>query len=286
MNKAAIVMFNTTCCTKEMLEYENLYMIDLHVFFGEEEFFGNSLELLKYYDEIKVLPTTSQPSTQEIVDTFNEALKKHDEIIVVCPSENLSGTLNNTRIAIEMMDDNHKIHMVKARSFTLSEFGVFNQVKQMQQDNVDTLEIVAAANEYAKHFETYILPGSLEYMKHGGRVNMAQLVIGKLMTLKILVRHIEPTADVYKKLRGLKSVINQFGIEMDKGVDEAFYSSFDEKENDKVFHELSKLAQERGITLHHAGLPSPIVTCQFGANTFGYAHKLKQIPAEFEALGE
>ncbi len=281
--KPGVVIFNTSCLNDTILSNENIYKIDLHVFFNEDEFFGDAQGIVDAYAQNNILPSTSQPSTQEIIDKLQEVCQKHDEVIIVCPSAHLSGTLNNTRLAIESID-NGRIHMVHARSFTLSEFGVINLILDAIENKEEVISIVDRANEYAKHFETFILPGSLDYMRHGGRVNTTQLLVGKMMTLKILVRHIEPSAVVYKKLRGLKSVISQLDEEMNKGFSEAYYTSFNKPEEDKIYQELAKLTNKRGVELIHCGLPSPIVTCQFGDNTFGIAFKLDAISEEFEVV--
>ncbi len=281
MKKIAIAMFNTASMDDEILKRDNVFVIDLHIFFKEEEFFGNAVDVVRHYDKTNILPSTSQPSTQEIVDKYEEILKDYDDLIVICPSSNLSGTLNNARLATEVIECSGRVHLVHARSVTLTEYACGIRALNLIDEGMDVVDIVNDLNDYAMHFETYIQPGSLEYMKHGGRVNMTQLVIGTLLTLKILVRHVEPVAEPYKKLRGMKSVLKQIDLELDKNVEEIYYASMTDKQDDKVYLAFKEMASKYNLEVKHVGLPSNIVICQFGDNTFGFCLKLKEIPKDF-----
>ncbi len=283
MSNIGIIYSNTSCIDQKIKDFKNGEMLKLHSFLGEEEFFGDSKELMIAAKEKNIIPTTSQPSTIEIKELIEESLTKYDDIIIFSPSQYLSGTYSNTILAIGMLKTNkNRIHIVKVRSYSLSEYAMITRgIDMINSEKYKIEDIVDTLNENAKHFETFIVPGTLDYLKKSGRVNLSQLIIGKLINFKLLLRHVEPVPNIYKKVRSSKKILQEIEAELiNKKTKRIYFTSY--QDDDKVEKYLRKIANENNVEFIDCEVVPIIIACHFGPKSFGISLERENIPDDFK----
>ncbi len=272
MKDIGIISFNSASISKKMQECNYLEYINLEVTLDGESYTDKSIkELTDAVDKIGVIPKTSQPTTGEFVNKFAKMLKNYENIVVLTPSEDLSGTHQNAILSKEQFseDEQKRIHIVCTKSFALSEAICADLAIDLIDAGKGLNEVITGIEDTANNLTTFIIPGSFAYLKKSGRINMAQLAIGKLMNLSLLIRHKNGLAEVYKKERGFKRILKAIDEDLkdQENIKKIYISGLnpDEDEYDKLMKILSEKA-----TVIEAKKGSIVMTAHFGAKTLGY----------------
>lgn len=269
MKKIGIVNFNSASFTQKMLDYKDLKTIELQIEIKGVSCLGLSLkELFEKVNLEKEIPKTSLPSTGKYIEAYEEMLKKYEDILVLTPDKNLSGTHQGSIVARDMLDEElrTRIHIVETRSFALSEAIICDDAIDMIEKDLNLNTIISKLDEKAQKITTYIVPGSLDYLKLSGRVNMTQALVGKLMVLKLLIKHSNGEANVFKKARGNKKLFQEIKeILNDETIDDIYTAEIDASE--ELINNMENVIPNKTKTI----VSSIIMAAHFGGNTCGFA---------------
>ncbi|MFV0288560.1 MAG: DegV family protein [Mycoplasmatales bacterium] len=270
MKKIGIITFNSALKTDKTKDSKLVKEIKLNVELKGKVWTNKTIErLAKEVEKVKQIPKTSQPATGDIIKVYQAALKEFEQIIVLTPDMALSGTHQNAKLAQKMLEENsEKIHIVHTNSFAISEVYFCEEALLMIEQEKSMEEIVQHLNNLTSKITTYIIPGNFEYLKMSGRVNVAQLLVGKLMMLKLLIKHVHPEAKVYKKERGFKRILKDIAEEIDN---ESITKIYCGHLNPDI-KELQMLKQILGtkVEVIEAPYPSIIMAAHFGPKTLGF----------------
>ena len=110
MSKIAIVTDSTSDIPKDLIAKHLITSVPLSVIFEEETFLddGKQITSEEFYKKLRSsekLPTTTQPTPGDFVDTYNRLLKDHDQILSIHISKKMSGTVNSAEMAKQQMPD-------------------------------------------------------------------------------------------------------------------------------------------------------------------------------------
>lgn len=271
MEKYGIINFNSASFTQKMIDCNYIKTILLEVEIDGESCKNNELkEMFDKVKKIKKIPKTSQPTSGNILEAYNKMLEKYEKVFILTPDKVLSGTHQNALLTIEMLENEElqkRLHVVQTRSFAISEAIVCDKLIDLIDSKTETEDILNQLDELSKKITTYIIPGSFDYLKMSGRVNVSQLIIGKLMVLKLLVRHKNGHAEVIQKTRGLKKMITKTYEEKEsyENIEQIYFADIlgDEKENSLLKEKLGG-----GTSTIKT---SVVLGAHFGPGTLGFA---------------
>ncbi len=274
MNKLGIIVCSTISLTPGVEKAENIETLILSTNFTNREIKSREVSLEEYFsyvEEQKEVPKTSQPATGEIVEVLEKMLGNYEEILIITPSINLSGTNQNVHLAISMLEDElqHRIQVVDSRGVAMTETILCEEANKLADAGQKLSEIVPHLEVLAKKFVTYGIPGSLTFLKRSGRVNLSQLIIGKLVNLKIMVKVDNNQVDVASKGRGYRSVLNKIESDLKEYKPKlAYYTSIREEEKlTKAVMDLFEKYNVKTIITKEADIVS---ATHFGPNSFGF----------------
>lgn len=169
MNNTGIISFNSASKTNKMLNFKDIKYINLQAILEGKIITDFPKE--KFFEEIaktNVVPSTSQPTTGEILSAYEEMLKNYKNVLVLTPEKTLSGTFQNSDLAKEMLEidnDKKRIHIIETRSFAFSEAILCDRAIDMIKSDEEIEEIKLELNKLAQNISTYIIPGSFNYLK-------------------------------------------------------------------------------------------------------------------------
>ncbi len=273
MENIGIIYFNSASTTPKMQQATNTRVINLHVFVGEDEITDNDIyHLYKVAEQQKQIPRTSQPSTGEIFLAVTEMLEQYQEILIMTPTTMLSGTHQNVVTTVEMLstEQQERIHIIQTRSFALSELIITDYALTLIEQGKDIQTIINELEALAPRIETFIFPGDLNFLRKSGRVNLGQLLIGKMVNLKLMIRHVEPSADVFRKARGTKSLMKALEEVITKDdVQKIYLGNLGVKP--EIYEQVKQLITKHNIELIDTKEASFLMGCHFGPNSFGLA---------------
>lgn len=230
MNRFTIM--TDSCCDLpiEFIEKNNIPFVSLTCNFNGEEYydnFGQNLSSKDFFQKIRQgkIPKTSQPSSEVIYEKFKELLLAGNDIIYICVSSGLSGTLNSANIAkctVEEEFPEARIYIVDILTASLGQGLMVVKAQEMKQKGASFEEIIGFLENAKQHLNTYITVDDLSFLKNGGRISSTAAILGTVLHIKpILTLNHEGRVIPILKVKGRKKSINTLAQIVKERIDNA-----------------------------------------------------------------
>jgi len=186
-HKIALLTDSTCDIPQEFLDKYDIKVVPLTIIWGGEQFQdGVNLMAKDFYtrlEEDPTLPTTSQPTPQQMVLAY-EAAKNNgaEEVLIITISSAMSGTHESAKAAADMVDIPVNILDSKANSMSLG-WQVLAAARARESGG-DLQAMIRAADQARSSMAFIITLDTLEYLHKGGRIGGASHFIGNLLNLK------------------------------------------------------------------------------------------------------
>lgn len=218
MNNFCIV--TDSCCDlpRNYIEENNVPFVSLTCNFDDTEYvddFGKSIDHRSFYNNMRngIQPKTSQPSTKAFENMFRDVLEKGMDILYICVSKGLSGTINSANIARTYLLEEFpqaKIEIVDILTASLGEGLMVMKAIDMKNEGSTFEDIIKFLHENIQKLNTYITVNDLEPLRRGGRISASAAAIGKILNINpILTINDEVQVKAIGKIRGRKKAINK-----------------------------------------------------------------------------
>ncbi len=225
MTRKIALLTDSTCdIPLEFLDKYDIKVVPLTIVWGGEQFQdGVNLTAKDFYKRLETdpsLPTTSQPTPQQMVQAYDEAKRNGaEEILIITISSAMSGTHESAKAAAEMVDFPVKVLDSKANSMSLG-WQVLAAARAREAGG-DLQAMVNAAEEARGSMVFIITLDTLEYLHKGGRIGGASHFIGNLLNLKpqISVDHISGEVAGGRRSRTRKKALNDLFVDFFDQVD-------------------------------------------------------------------
>ena len=212
----AIITDSSSDVPKDICEKYNISVVPLYIIFGKETYRddGKQLSIEKFYEKIRTstsMPTTSQPTTIDFLETYKKLLKNYDSIINILISKKMSGTITSAELAAKELPraditiiDSEKVHMPCG----------FLAIKaaELASNGATKKEILKTISEFKEKVKVLFIPSTLEYLKRGGRIGRAKSLLASLLELKPILTLHDGEVSPYKNTRrwehGKQEIIN------------------------------------------------------------------------------
>ena len=210
MSKIAIVTDSTAYIPKEILQGLPVFIIPLHVIWGDETYRDNvDITQKVFYEKLgssKIMPSTSQPSPQEFVELYEKIAKEYDEILSIHISSQLSGTVDSAIQAKNILSK-LKIEVIDSKSTCMGlGFLVLTAARYVQAgENLQRCkEFIESARNRVRIF--FILR-TLEFLKRGGRIGSASALLGAALNLKPILMVEDGVIKPFAKVRTMQKAL-------------------------------------------------------------------------------
>lgn len=204
MARFKIVTDSTCYLDPKWLSDHGIGMVPLLVNMGgkiaKEIVDTDNKEFFKYLRESPILPTTSQPSSGEFREIYQEMGKQGLPIISVHISGGISGTVNSAIQAKSMLPD-LDITVVDARTTGLGLGQMVMELQSMAEREASKEEALSRLEHIIATSRTYFLVSDLMYLYKGGRIGGAQALIGSALQIKPILTFRDGRIDVLEKVR-------------------------------------------------------------------------------------
>ncbi|MFC6227093.1 DegV family protein [Paenibacillus allorhizosphaerae] len=214
MSQVRIVTDSTADIPQELREKYGIEMVPLKVIFGSESYRdGVDMGPDEFYAKLvasNVLPTTSQPSPVDFLDTFKKLAEAGDgPVISLQLSSAVSGTYQSALLAKTMIDD-LDVTVVDSKSASYGIGLIAVEAAQAARQGKSKEEILALIAQLRKEMRLYFLVDTLEYLQKGGRIGKAAALVGSLLNIKPILS-LSDEGEVYsvEKVRGQKKAMNR-----------------------------------------------------------------------------
>ena len=210
------IIADSTCYLPQ--EYINKYKVSiasLNVLINDKSYRETDLSNDWFYNEMaksQTIPTSSQPSIEELYSTVESLVKDDHDIVGIFLSSDMSGTFSTSNLVKNMILENYpnaKIVMLDSRSNCMqSGFAVLEAAKAASE-NKSLDEVVSIAKNVIENSKFIFVPDTLDYLKKGGRIGGAAALFGSLLQIKPILTVEDGKTTVFTKVRTKKKAIDR-----------------------------------------------------------------------------
>ena len=128
-----------------------------------------------------VIPTTSQPTPQEMIQAFEKVKQKGaEEILILTISSAMSGTFASAKKAAEKFDIPVRVGDSKSNSMSLG-WQVLAARTGLRENGADGEAMLKAAEQARSSMAYMISLDTLDYLHKGGRIGGASHFVGNFV---------------------------------------------------------------------------------------------------------
>jgi len=217
----AIKIITDNCCDlpQELISRHHLGVVNMLVRFGEREYKPGELSNAEFYrlmQQSSVLPTTTQPTVEEMLRVYQQALADGSDVIAIHLSSGITGTVQSANLVAQMIN-NPRLYIIDSHKASVGLGLMALTAAQMAEAGVGLNAILSRLQEMRRTMQCMFSVGNLEYLVKGGRVSRAKgLVAGVLDIKPILYFDKEGFIMPYDKVRGHKAAQKKLLDIMDK----------------------------------------------------------------------
>ncbi len=227
-HKIAIVTDSTCDLPAAYREKYDVHVQPLTIIWGEEQLReGVDIQPEEFYRRLEsdpVYPTTSQPTPQDFLATYEQLeAEGAEEIVAILISSAMSGTYKSARLAGTMTD--LPVHLVDSKTNSMGLGWQIVAAARVRESGGDVAAMIAAANAARERMVYIIALDTLEYLHRGGRIGGASRFIGTLLNLKpqIYVNHqtgeVEGGRRTRTRRRAIDALYKDFFAQVDTETD-------------------------------------------------------------------
>ncbi len=203
-HRIAIMTDSTSDLPAELVQQYDIHIMPLYVVWGGEQLRdGVDIDHATFYERLPQdpeFPKTSQPTPSDFVRAI-EAIEA-DEVVIVCISDRLSGTIASANAAKAMI---HKpVHVVDSGSVSMGLGWQALAAARARDEGATAEEIIAAAEAVRNNLHVIFTVETLEYLHRGGRIGAAAKLLGTAFQLKPLL-FIRPELGMIEPLERVRS---------------------------------------------------------------------------------
>lgn len=166
----------------------DITVVPCNVNFGTEQFKdGVDITPDEFYQRLvedSTLPTTSQPSPGDFVETYDRVGKDADGIVSIHVSSKLSGTYNSAVQAKPLSSVTCPIEVVDSGQACMAIGVVAIAAARAAAEGADTEAVAKIARDAAPRSQLFFLVDTLEYLQKGGRIGKARALLGAVLKIK------------------------------------------------------------------------------------------------------
>ena len=156
----------------------------------------------------KEIPTTAVPKQGDVFKAYNKSLKDYDSLIVFGHSSKISGSYNLAKKVADQMFSDKDITVIDSQTITIMEGLLVQEAAIMAKAGASKEEILKRANELVPHTHGIAVINSLEHLRKGGRISIAQHLLGSLIGFKPIISIENGLVQSLTKVRGFATALD------------------------------------------------------------------------------
>lgn len=282
MRKIAVITDSNSGITFEEAKELGVKVVPMPFLINGETYFEEiSLSQEEFYkhlgDNIDI--STSQPSPEDVMKVWEEALEEADSVVYIPMSSGLSGSCQTAVMLSEEYDG--RVQVLDNQRISVTQ----------RQSVLDALELANAgweASDIKEYLEKvklessiYIMLDTLKYLRKGGRITPAAAALGSALRLKPVLQIQGDKLDAFTIARTKKQGLNKMIQAMEDDINNRFggmdnidniHLAVAHTQNEEAALELKKTVMDKFGVSHVDLYPLSLsVSCHIGPGSLAIA---------------
>lgn len=257
----------------------HVQVVPMHVIMNNQDYLDGHLpvqEIYDYYDRTKKIPSTSATNVHEYHELFKKIRENFPDSIIIHVgyTSKASASFQNALIAAEDFQD---LYLIDALNVTGGLTAVVMYAVNLleKEPNISPALLIEKIEVKVPKSRLAFIPGSLDFLKAGGRVSNLAYLGGALLKIKPCIELVKGKLVSTRKYRGnmstvaeklMRDYLNQYDIDRNQ-----IYLMYSIGLSENIKQRMTEIAQENGfknITWIQAGA---MISTHSGPGGFGIA---------------
>lgn len=263
----------------DLAQVYNFQIIPMHVIMEGTDYLDGFLPVEKIYDyyrRTKKIPSTTSTNTNEYTDFFAGIKRDIPDCVIIHIgyTSRASSSFQNAVLAVEDFDD---IFLIDALNVSGGLAAVVLHAGRLLKDKpeIEPAELITEIEAAVPKSRLSFIPGSLDFLRAGGRVSNAAYISGSLLKIKPLIELIDGKLVSTKKYRGhmnrvavklFQDYLKQYDIERDY-----LYFLYTLGLDENIQQRISEMAEENGFRNIRWIEAGAVISTHAGPGAFGIA---------------
>ncbi|MRX72796.1 DegV family EDD domain-containing protein [Bacillus lacus] len=194
---------------EDLAQTYDIQVVPMHIIMDGKDYLDGSLpveDIYDYYDRTKSIPTTTATNVYEYQEFFASIREKFPDCIMIHIgyTSKASSSFQNALIAAEEIED---IFLIDALNVTGGLAAIVLYAAQLleKEPGIEPEHLVEKVESVVPKSRLAFIPGSLEFLKAGGRVSNMASLIGGLLKIKPCIELKDGKLMSTKRYRGKMS---------------------------------------------------------------------------------
>ncbi len=201
------IIADSTCdLSPELIDQYNIRILPLFVRMDEEEHLdGVDItpdELFRWSDEKKKTPSTAAPTPGQILEAFEEELKRADELIVFTISSGMSSSYTNCCLAAQQCTASERVTVIDSANLSTGIGLLVIQAAVMAGEGADAASIREEIEKLRPLVRASFVVDTLVFLHRGGRCSGTAMLVGSVLQLHPRIEVADGAMHPGKKYRG------------------------------------------------------------------------------------
>lgn len=194
-----------------LLEQHKIDVLPLSIIDGDNEYRdGIDMSPEELFSNMRhgALYKTSQVTTNDYFEKFENYIKQGIECVHVAFSSKLSGSYQASVLALEQLKETYgddvPVHIYDTKCASMGFGLVVLQAARLSEEGKSVSEILNAVEYYSQHMEHIFTVFDLDYLYKGGRLKKSAAVVGNLLNLYPILDVEDGNLHLVETVRGRK----------------------------------------------------------------------------------
>ena len=209
-----IVTDSTSYIPEEFINKYDISVVSLNVIMNGKSIREIDLDNETFYkqmEESTEIPSSSQPSPDEIYNTFENIIKEGNSIVGIFISSDMSGTVSSANLIKNMLLEKYPtahIEIIDSRSNCMQMGYVAIEAAKAAAAGKSMEEVINVCTSVINNSRFLFTPDTLDYLKKGGRIGGASALLGTLFQIKPILTVCDGKTTVFTKVRTKKKALD------------------------------------------------------------------------------
>ncbi|MBP3952514.1 DegV family protein [Bacillus suaedae] len=257
---------------KDLAEKHDVQVVPMHIVMDGNDYLDGSLsvtDIYNYYSRTKKIPSTTSTNAHEYQEFFSRIKMDFPDCMIVHIgyTSKASSSFQNAVIAAQEFED---VYLIDALNVTggLAAIVMYAVSLLEKEPEIEPKQLIEKIEAKVPKSKLAFIPGSLEFLRAGGRVSNAAYLGGTLLKIKPCIELIDGKLVSTKKYRGnmnrvaeklFKDYLADYSIDRDQiyfiysiGFEESIKQQIDSLAKEAEFKHI-KWIQAGGMISTHSG---------------------------------
>ena len=194
--KVQIISDGSLDLSQELTKEKDIEVVPFYVSFDSETYQKEMVEVgvREFYQEMvdhpTVFPKTSMPSVHDYYEVFEKHAKEKMPVICICITRKFSGSLQSATTAKDMILEEYpdaQITVIDSTVNTVLQGLYVLEACRLRDMGLEYQQIVDALLPIRETGRIFFTIGSIDYLKHGGRIGKLAGIAASALKIKPLI---------------------------------------------------------------------------------------------------